>query len=257
MAYLFKDTDLAARRLRVVANVFSRSTRAFLHDIISEQPEFVIDLGCGPGYTTHLLDDMLQSRQVVGLDNSSHFVELAQRTATQRVKFYLHDITTVPFPVGPADLLSCRFLLTHLKDPQAVIERWATQVRPGGLLLMEEVEWIHTDNPLFKNYLDIQAHMLQHNANQLYIGPTLNALGAGNNLKKRLSRVYTLPVQTIEVALMFSMNIQSWKHQPFIQENYSATLMDQLEQGLQELTQVPDQKYHNEWGMRQIAFERV
>lgn len=36
MACLFKETDLAARRLRVLAEVFAPSSRAFLRDVVNE-----------------------------------------------------------------------------------------------------------------------------------------------------------------------------------------------------------------------------
>jgi hypothetical protein len=45
MAYLFKDTDLAARRLRVLADVFAPASRAFLLDMVNTEPELALDLG--------------------------------------------------------------------------------------------------------------------------------------------------------------------------------------------------------------------
>src|SRR5438128_1293842 len=101
MPYLFKNTDLAAQRLQVLADVFTPSTSAFLRDTVSEQPHLVIDLGCGPGYTTHLLADTLRSEHVVGLELSEHFVNLARPTSTDQVAFYCHDITSIPFPSAP------------------------------------------------------------------------------------------------------------------------------------------------------------
>lgn len=140
MRYAFGDSDLAARRLQLLGEVFAPSTRAFLQASVSREPSLVVDLGCGPGYTTHFLAETLPCGRAVGLDHSDHFISLAQQTATQRVSFQAHDVTQVPFPTGPADLLYCRFLLTHLRDPEAVVARWTDQLRPGGLLLMEEAE---------------------------------------------------------------------------------------------------------------------
>jgi trans-aconitate 2-methyltransferase len=257
MAYLFKDTDLAARRLQVLAEVFAPASRAFLLDMTREKPELALDLGCGPGYTTRLLAETTQCARAIGLDASEYFVALAVGKATEQIAFLRHDLTQTPFPTDPGDLLFCRMLLTHLQNPLAIIERWATQMRPGGLLLLDEVEWIRTEHTLFRTYLSIIDAMLGQQANQLYIGPLLDSQQPGGELKRRLSRVYHLPVSTRQAATMFSLNIPAWKRQPFIQERYQAGEIEQLEAELRELAACATGKDEIEWGMRQVAYERV
>jgi hypothetical protein len=57
-------------------------------------------------------------------------------------------VRTVPFPTGgPSGLLFCRLLLSHHPDPAAALAAWATQLAPGGLLLVDEVERIHSVDP--------------------------------------------------------------------------------------------------------------
>ena len=160
--YLFGDTDIAARRLQVLAEVFADSTRQFLLQAATGTRHLAVDLGCGPGFSTHLLASVVACDQVVGFDKSQYFITLARETTTATVSFHLHDVASAPLPVPPADLLFCRLLLTHLREPHSVIARWATQLRPGGLLLMEEVEWIDTGHPVFKPYLDIVEALLRH-----------------------------------------------------------------------------------------------
>jgi trans-aconitate 2-methyltransferase len=257
MSYLFQDTDRAARRLQVLADVFAPSSRAFMQDIVSVVPQLAVDLGCGPGYTTRLLVDTTRCVRAIGLDNSEHFLTIARRNATARMSFVRHDVTQVPFPIEQSDLISCRFLLTHLREPQSVIERWATQLRPQGLLLLEEVEWIQTEHALFHTYLDIVAAMLEQQANQLYIGPLLDTLQIDNGLRRRVSRVYHLPVSTVQAATLFSLNIQSWKNQPFIRGRYSTSMIEQLEDDLRELVGTSTSEGEIEWGLRQLAYDRV
>jgi SAM-dependent methyltransferase len=257
MQYLFGDTDIAARRLEVLAKVFAPSTRAFLLETVKGKVGLALDLGCGPGYSTHFLADTLPCDQVSGFDNSEHFISLAQRTETENVSFHLHDVTSVPFPVGPADLLCCRFLLTHLKEPQGAIAKWATQLRSKGFLLMEEVESIHIENIVFETYIGIVEAMLEHGSSKLYIGPILNSLGDTDTLKRRVSKVRHLEVSNNRAATLFYLNMQSWKHPPFIRRNYSSSMLDQLESDLTKLTKKSSSKMEIEWGLRQIAYERV
>ena len=144
MSYLFGDTDLAARRLEVLARVFREPTRAFLRDAVSTAPAVAVDLGCGPGFTTRLLAETLACRQTVGLDSSQFFIDHASSITIPAVSFELHDVTALPLPVDPIDLLYSRFLLTHLPHPSELVTRWIGELRPGGLLLLEEPEWIET-----------------------------------------------------------------------------------------------------------------
>jgi len=257
MSYLFQDTNRAAQRLQILADVFAPSSRAFLQDTVSTAPQLAVDLGCGPGHTTRLLADTTQCVRAVGLDTSEHFLTLARRNTTERMSFVRHDVTQVPFPLEQSDLISCRFLLTHLREPQSVIERWATQLCPQGLLLLEEVEWIQTEHALLRTCLDIVAAMLERQANQLCIGPLLEKQQIGNGLRRRVSRVYHLPVSTVQAATLFYLNIQSWKHQPFIQGHYTTDMIEQLEYDLRELVETARSEGEIEWGLRQLAYDRV
>ena len=93
MRYLLGDTYLAARRLKVLAEVYKESTRSFVLESVDDDPHLLVDLGCGPGHTTHFLADILRCDRAVGLDNSEHFIELARKTETDLISFRLHDVT--------------------------------------------------------------------------------------------------------------------------------------------------------------------
>jgi trans-aconitate 2-methyltransferase len=257
MSYLFQDTDRAAHRLRVLADVFTASSRTFMQDMVSTAPQLALDLGCGPGYTTRLLAEATHCVRAIGLDSSEHFLTLAARSASERISFVRHDVTQIPFPTGPSDLISCRMLLTHLQDPLSAIKCWVTQLRPQGLLLLEEVDWIRTEHALFRSYLDIVATVLEQHANQLYIGPLLEKQRMVHGLKRRMSRVYHVPVSTAQAASLFSLNIHSWKNLPFVQKRYPASMIHQLERELRELTETSTRIGEIEWGMRQLAYERM
>ncbi|GCE07500.1 class I SAM-dependent methyltransferase [Dictyobacter aurantiacus] len=257
MSYLFRDTDRAARRLQVLAEVYKPSSEAFLHDVVHTRPQLALDLGCGPGYTTHLLAETTGSARTIGLDSSRHFIELASGSASERISFLQHDVTQTPFPSGQADLLFCRMLLTHLKDARATIERWLTQLKPGGLLLIEEVNWIHTDRPIFRDYLAIVSAMLEQQRNQLYIGEQLDTYQPANNdVQRLLSRVYQLPVTSAHAATMFYLNVAAWKNHPFVQQHYPSDQIEQMEDELSALTSSTASNEIN-WGMRQIAYQKT
>lgn len=255
--YLFGDSDLAAHRLEVLADVYADSTTAFLREAVTNSPRLAIDLGCGPGFTTRLLADTLKCEQAVGLDSSEHFISLAKKTVADRISFYLHDVTSIPFPAGPADVIFCRYLLTHLQQPHKVVSGWATQLCQNGLLLMEEVDYIHTDNETLALYLNIVDAMLERQSGELYVGRVLDALEDTDILRQQTSKVRHVPVATRRAAAMFYLNIQTWKHQPFIQANYPAGLVEDLQRELNTLASRSENEIEIEWGLRQIVFKRA
>lgn len=254
--YAFGESDLAARRLAKIAEVFAPSSRVFLTDSVEANLDFALDLGCGPGYTTHLLAEALRPRRVVGLDLARSFLELARSTATDSVSFVEHDVTTVPFPTGPVDLIYCRFLLSHLVSPKAQLANWATQLRPGGLLLIDEVEEIHTKNPVFAAYLEIVEAMLDYQGNRLYVGPFLHTTPDAMGLRRRSSRVAALAPPTRQAAEIFLLNLQVWRHGSFVRTYYQDETIDRLESRLARLGE-SEASDEIAWGLRQIVYQRV
>jgi len=256
MKYLFGDSDLAARRLAVLADVFGETSRMFLSRSAGQGQALAIDLGCGPGRTTHLLAKTLGCTQTIGLDKSEHFIRLAEHTAAEGVRFHLHDVTVTPLPVGPADVIFARFLLTHQHDSETLIARWGAQLDPGGTILLEEVDAIDTQVGPFAEYLRIVEAMLARDGCDLYVGPGLDAMPAPASLTRRASRVGRLPVTTDRAARMFSMNIETWKHNEYVRENCPPAAIRRLEAALADLAAAPTAETTIEWRLRQLVFER-
>jgi hypothetical protein len=99
--------------------------------------------------------------------------------------------------------------------------------------------------------------MLASQSTQLYLGPTLDAWQPGHSLRRHFSQVERLPVLNQQAATLFHLNIQSWKHNAFIKANYPASEIDRLEIQLADLADFKSELSQIEWGLRQIAFERV
>jgi SAM-dependent methyltransferase len=231
--YAFGDSSAAARRLGLLAELFEPASRVFLGRFAGRRFDLAVDLGCGPGHTTHLLAAVLEPRRTLGLDQSAAFIRLAaagrpagsQAAAgpplgslagagpAGRVEFAVHDVTRVPFPCPPADLVSCRLLLSHLADPAAALAAWATQLAPGGLLLVEEVERIHTGDPALAGYLATAGALLASRGQTLEVGPALHRLPDPPRLARRHDQVATLAPPAARAAEMFAQNLAVWGRQ--------------------------------------------
>jgi len=249
--YVFADTDVAARRLALVAEAFAPATVAFLRDAVPRPPALAVDLGCGPGHATRLLAAVVHPARTVGLDSSSRFVEAARTASADGIEFAVHDVTSVPFPTPPAELLHCRFLLSHLADPQELLATWATQLAPGGRLLVTEVDAIRTSQPTFVTYLEIVDGLLASTGARLYVGRTLDAVAR----RRKTSRIATLAVPNRRAAAMFALNLPSWRDQAYVRSHYDDGTLARIAVELDVIAAAPGEVSEITWELRELVVE--
>lgn len=207
--YTYGDTELAASRLERVAAMFEPTSSAFMTEAAHEPPALAVDLGCGPGFTTRLLHRVTGAARTVGLDRSGLFLDRARVDAPDHVTFDEHDVRLVPFPTGPADLISCRLLLAHLPEPVRVVSNWATQLRPDGLLLLDEPELVDTDEPIFVKYLDqVARSVIAREGAELYVGPALHAMPDPPGTERTVDRIVAFTPDVSVTATVFAMNLE-------------------------------------------------
>jgi trans-aconitate 2-methyltransferase len=165
-------------------------------------------------------------------------------------------VTVVPFPCPPADLLSCRFLLGHLPDPAATLAAWATQLTPGGLLLVDEVEWIRTDQPALRRYLELAAALLAARGHALEIGPRLHRLPDPPGLARRHDQAAPLAPPAARAAELFAQNLAVWRADAVRSGVAARAELDRL---AGELAAVATAQAEGTiaWELRQLVFQRA
>ncbi|MGO9196106.1 MAG: class I SAM-dependent methyltransferase [Acidimicrobiales bacterium] len=252
--YTFGDTDVEAERLGVVAQVFGSSSRALLADAVGEAPSLAYDLGCGPGHTTRLVAEVTGALQTIGLDRSEAHVARAAAEACEGVRFLVHDVSRFPFPAGRADLIYCRLLLAHLADPVEAALSWTTQLDHGGLLVVDEIEWIESEHPVLEAHLCLVQSRVAHTGAHMCAGPLLAGLADGPRLRCRLRRVVELSVPTASAAAMFSMSLGTWGEQAVAASLCDRDELSELAAALAELRSSPATGQIT-WGLHQAAYE--
>jgi trans-aconitate 2-methyltransferase len=252
--YAFGDSAPAARRLGLLAEVFEPTSRAFLARFAGRPLDLAVDLGCGTGHTARLLAAVLRPRRTLGLDQSASFVALAAADAPPGISFAVHDVTRVPFPCPQADLLSCRLLLSHLPDPAAALAAWATQLAPGGLLLVDEVDRIHTGDPALHGYLDTAAALLASRGQTLEIGRALHRLPDPPALVRRHDRLATLTPPATRAAAMFAQNLAVWGDQAATDGVATRRELDALAEDLATVAE-GRRAATITWELRQLGFQ--
>jgi hypothetical protein len=164
--------------------------------------------------------------------------------------------TGTPFPVGPADFIYARLLVTHLAAPAQAVGQWLTQLAPGGRLALDEVEWIRTEEPVLEEYLTMATALIAQHGGNMYAGPRLAALPLVETAAVRLSEVAVVPVATAHAARMFRLNLGVWGTDRWIVERYGAGTIARLDAQLGALSTSP-RLAGITWGMRHLLLERV
>lgn len=252
--YTMGDNPLAGDRLALLAEVFEETSGAFLAELAPAGPALAVDLGCGPGFTTRLLADTTGARRTVGLDASENFVERARRLHPD-LEFEAHDVTLVPLPAAPADVIFVRYLLTHLPDAAQAITTWATQLAEGGRLLVEDVEAIETDAAPFRDYLEISGSMMRQHGGSPYVGEAIARYWPAGDVELVASRTVTIAPTAATAARLFQMNLATWRHNPWVVANVEPSRLDRLDAGLAELG-TSHRAGEIRWTHRQAVYER-
>ena len=103
----------------------------------------VLDIGCGPGYTSFDLAGLVTSTgKVVAIDESAKFIEhLKERQISvgdRTIDARLGDVQHLDLPPESFDAAYQRWVLCFVKDPEAVVRGVARALKPGGVFVSQD-----------------------------------------------------------------------------------------------------------------------
>jgi trans-aconitate 2-methyltransferase len=230
--YTFGDNERASARLRRLAEIYEPETRELLCRSPVKEPRLAVDLGCGPGWSTRLLQETLRPLRTVGLDSSERYVVEARTNHGPGLDFEVHDITRAPFPVREPDLLLCRFLLTHLRQPEEVLATWASLAASGAYLLVHETELLTSVHPALKRYYELVAELQEHYGQMLNIGERLEACFAQTDWRLVESRAPVLEKSSASMSELHLANLRTWRSDEYASRRFDPVEIDRLETSL-------------------------
>ncbi|AYV86743.1 MAG: class I SAM-dependent methyltransferase [Sylvanvirus sp.] len=99
----------------------------------------VLDVGTGTGEMAMILRKSISTEGIVlAIDSSAEQINGARdKYKHSGLLFETADIATYNCS-EPFDLIYCRLVLAHVKDPEQAVERLVSLLRPGGYLVIEE-----------------------------------------------------------------------------------------------------------------------
>ena len=235
--YTFGDSDRAAVRLRRLAELYEPETRDLLLRAGIYSPKLAVDLGCGPGWSTSLLQEVLRPGRTVGLDSSERYIAEARRGPFTNIDFNVHDVLHIPFPVQSPNVFFCRFLITHLSRPAKALEDWAAVAAPGATLLVHETESIESWHPVLRRYYDLVGKLQAHYRQSLRIGARLDMLVSSNGWKVAECTSLELHKSAKDMAELHSANLQTWRTDEYARQAFDSGEIDRLQTSLDRIAQ--------------------
>jgi SAM-dependent methyltransferase len=145
-AYVLGHSDRELSRLRAQARLLEPATRQIFREAGIDAGMRVLDIGSGAGDVTFLTAELVgASGEVIGTDVAATAVAAATRSAEERglarVSFREGDPAELKFD-RLFDAVVGRYVLLFQADPAAFVRKVARHVRPGGLVVFHEPDWV-------------------------------------------------------------------------------------------------------------------
>jgi SAM-dependent methyltransferase len=177
-------------RLNLLAEIMRPTTLALLAQAGVRKGQTCVDVGCGGGHMTLELARIVgPSGRAVGIDFDPTIVALAredQLTAgLTNVEFKVRDARELGD--GQYDVAYARFLLSHLPQPEQIVERIIDVLQPGGTLLLEDIDlsgcFCHPHDPAYNRFLELYTDAVACGGGDANLGRRLPAILRSSQLR--------------------------------------------------------------------------
>ncbi len=107
----------------------------------------VLDVGCGPGYGTFDLAQLVApGGRIIAIDESERFIQHLEAQARVRgvsnVETRIQDVQALDLPEAGADVAYSRWVMCFTPRPQDVVAGVARALKPGGVFAVQDyVHW--------------------------------------------------------------------------------------------------------------------
>lgn len=226
--YALGTNDVELVRLGVQHKLWSASAFAIWERAGIRAGQTVLDIGCGPGYTSSDLAGVVGSKgTVIAFDESARYIEhlmsrqrhLADETIDARVG----DVQRLDLPAESIDAAYQRWVLCFVKDPEAVIRRVANALKPGGVFAIQEYMnyegiLLSPQSKAFQRFIDVVSQAWIEHGGDTKVGMRLPAL---------LSKHGLMPQEIRPLHRIARSDSQLWKWPTVFIESYAPKLVQE------------------------------
>jgi len=216
-AYVIRGGVEGRERLRVLSRVMQPTTLDLLRRAGARPGMACMDAGCGGGDIAFDLARIAgPAGRVVGFDFDEVKLELARSEAQvqqlSNVEFRKADLTETG-PQDEFDLIHARFLLTHLRSPEEILDRMFAALVPGGVVVVEDIDvqgyFCYPECPALHRYVELYQRAVRLQGGDPCIGPRLPSLLASAGFQDVQMNVVQPAAIAGEVKLLSPLTMES------------------------------------------------
>jgi ubiquinone/menaquinone biosynthesis C-methylase UbiE len=132
--YIHGTTPQEQQRLAALGEL---TDDAFVRFLRFEPNHSILDVGSGLGNLARRVAALVPRGEVLGIEQSPD--QLARATSNlPNLHFFQGDAHALPFPAGRYDVVYCRYLLEHVREPLTVLREMRRVLKPGGQVFLQE-----------------------------------------------------------------------------------------------------------------------
>ena len=147
--YVLQTGSTAVERLKIVMESYGPGTERLLDSLNSIDGKSVADVGCGTGLVSASFAKRVGATgKVVGIDSAPDTLAIARKmndaTNIKGIEWHIGDAYATGLADNTYDVVYCRLLLLHLKEPARAVAEMRRIAKPGGLVICEDLATINT-----------------------------------------------------------------------------------------------------------------
>jgi ubiquinone/menaquinone biosynthesis C-methylase UbiE len=180
--YAIKGGKDGKTRLNLLADVLHQHTHDLLIRAGLTEGASFLDLGCGGGNVSRLAAGIVgKNGGVTAIDFDEEIIALNRQEDLHIANLSYRALSAYDLDYQRQfDIVYARFLLSHLKDPLVVLARMKQALKPGGRVVVEDIDFAghfcYPQSNAFERYLDYYSQVIRSKGADANIGPKLLSL---------------------------------------------------------------------------------
>lgn len=158
--YVLGTDNIELKRLKLQHDLWKDQLIRLWSRAGFQSPSHVLELGCGPGFTTLDLDNFLNRRShITAVDLSKEFLSNLDQLKNINIETVQSSIEKLDLPKKDYDFAFCRWLLIFVSDIHKAIAKVHEHLKSGAIFAMQEyISYdsfsVSPESPLMKKVVD-------------------------------------------------------------------------------------------------------
>lgn len=243
----FEADSIELKRLKQQAQVGLSHEKKVLTEHGLKPGMEVLDLGCGPGFISRILGEIVGDGHVLGIDQDEGLLTQARQLTPEndapRIEFRKGDIYQLDDLERKFDFVYCRFVFQHLEFPALALTSIRSVLNPGGTLVIMDVDdnWtmLSPAHPILDEIYQMQQQYQKDQGGNRFIGRQLPDLF----LQLRFNQLKTqiLYLNSAEIGLKNFLDLTTGYKLIFLRSRQYAISQERIDQMYSECLSGPYQ----------------